>query len=117
MENIIWKYGVSFHCYADDTQLYISSLPDKTYQFTKLMECIFDIKNWMTSNFLLLNFFRNTATFLAQNTSACNNLEYYLTLDSCSAKYSPSVRNLCVLLIAIFPLKATFVTFVKKKST
>ncbi len=46
---------VSFHCYADDTQLYISSRPGETHQIEKLMECTVDIKNWMTSNFLLLN--------------------------------------------------------------
>ncbi|CAM4649934.1 hypothetical protein PO909_011317 [Leuciscus waleckii] len=34
------KQGVSFHCYANDTQLYISSRPDETYQFTKLTELI-----------------------------------------------------------------------------
>ncbi len=53
--NIIRKHGVSFHCYADDTQLYISSRPGETHQIEKLMECIVDIKNWMTNNFLLLN--------------------------------------------------------------
>ncbi len=53
--DIIRKHSVSFHCYADDTQLYISPRPDETYQFAKLTECIVDIKNWMTSNFLLLN--------------------------------------------------------------
>ncbi len=53
--NIIRKHGVSFHCYADDTQLYISSRPGETHQIEKLMECIVDIKNWMTCNFLLLN--------------------------------------------------------------
>ncbi len=36
--NIIRKHGVSFHCYADDTQLYISLRPDETYQFAKLTE-------------------------------------------------------------------------------
>ncbi len=42
--NIIRKHGVSFHCYADDTQLYISSRPGETHQIEKLMECIVDIK-------------------------------------------------------------------------
>ncbi len=53
--NIIRKHGVSFHCYTDDTQLYISSRPGETNQIEKLTECIVDIKNWMTNNFLLLN--------------------------------------------------------------
>ncbi len=29
--NIIRKYGVSFHCYADNTQLYNSWRPDEKY--------------------------------------------------------------------------------------
>ncbi len=57
--NIIRKHGFSFHYYADDTQLYISSRPGETHQIEKLMECIVDIKNWMTSNFLLLNSEKN----------------------------------------------------------
>ncbi len=38
--NIIRKHAVSCHCYADDTQLYISSRPGETHQIEKLMECI-----------------------------------------------------------------------------
>ena len=52
--DIIRKHGISFHCYADDTQLSISSKPNETYQFTKLTECTADITNWMTRNFLLI---------------------------------------------------------------
>ncbi len=59
--NIIRIHGVSFHCYADDTQLMIlssddiSSRPGETHQIEKLMGCTVDIKKWMTSNFLPLN--------------------------------------------------------------
>ncbi len=42
--NIIRKHGVSFHCYADDTQLCISSRPGETHQIEKIMKCIIDIK-------------------------------------------------------------------------
>ncbi len=38
--NIIRKYGISFHCYADDTQQYISTKPDETSKLSKLSECI-----------------------------------------------------------------------------
>ncbi len=41
--NFITKYGISFHCYADDTQLYISTKPDETSKISKLMECVKNI--------------------------------------------------------------------------
>ncbi|KAL0147893.1 hypothetical protein M9458_056814 [Cirrhinus mrigala] len=44
--DIIRKYGVSFHCYADDTQLYISSRPGETYQFEKLTDCVVELKKF-----------------------------------------------------------------------
>ncbi len=53
--NIIRKYGISFHCYADDTQLYNSTRPDETSKLSKLTECVKNIKDWMTNNLLLLN--------------------------------------------------------------
>ncbi len=52
--NLIRKYGISFHCYTDDTQLYISKRPDETFKLSKLTECVKYIKDWMTNNFLLL---------------------------------------------------------------
>ncbi len=54
--NIIRKHGASFHCYADGTQLYISSRSGETHQIEKLMECKVDIKS---GNFLLLNSEKN----------------------------------------------------------
>ncbi len=94
--NIIRKHGVRFNCYADGTQLYISSWPDETHQSEKLMECIVDIKNWMTSNFLLLNSEKIEVLIIGPKTHTSNNLEHCLTLDGCSADSSSSVRNLAV---------------------
>ncbi len=53
--NMIRKYGISFHCYADDTQLYISTRPDETSKLSKLTECVKNVKYWMTNHFILLN--------------------------------------------------------------
>ncbi len=53
--NIIRKYGISFHYYVDDTLLYISTRPDETSKLFKLTECVKNVKDWMTNNFLLLN--------------------------------------------------------------
>ncbi|TWW81775.1 hypothetical protein D4764_01G0015900 [Takifugu flavidus] len=53
--NIIRQHGINFHCYADDTQLYLSMKPEGTEKLVKLQTCPKDIKSWMSSNFLLLN--------------------------------------------------------------
>ncbi len=71
--NFIRKHWVIFHCYADDTQLYISPRPGETHQIEKLMECIVDIKKWM-SNFLLLNSEKTEVLIIGPKTPTSNNL-------------------------------------------
>ncbi len=61
------------------------------------MECIFDIKNWMTNNFLLLNYEKTEVLIIEPKNHPSNNLEHCLTLDGCSLDCSSSVRNLGVL--------------------
>ncbi len=66
-------------------------------QIEKLTECIVDIKNWMTSNFLLLNSEKTEVLIIGPKNPTCNNLEHYLTLDGCSVNSFSSVRDLGVL--------------------
>uniref|UniRef100_A0AAR2IPE7 Reverse transcriptase domain-containing protein n=1 Tax=Pygocentrus nattereri TaxID=42514 RepID=A0AAR2IPE7_PYGNA len=52
---IIRRHGINFHCYADDTQLYISAKPNEDLCLNQITDCIREIRKWMTLNFLLLN--------------------------------------------------------------
>ena len=57
--DVIKVHLPTVHCYADDTQLYVSFSPNiSTGQFeavTAIQHCVDNIRNWMTSDKLLLN--------------------------------------------------------------
>ncbi len=84
-------------CYADDTRLYISLRPGETHQIEKIMECIVDIKNWMTSNFLLINSEKSEVLIIETKTPTYNKLDHCLPLDGCAVNSLSSVRNLRML--------------------
>ncbi len=53
--SIFNKYKVSFHCYADDTQIYVPFKQNDNQNLSALTACLSDIKAWMSLNFLNLN--------------------------------------------------------------
>ena len=58
VRDIILKYNLNYHVYADDTQLYItfkSSQEPADSCITTLEKCIQEICSWMRQNFLKLN--------------------------------------------------------------
>lgn len=53
---IIRKYGVSFHFYADNSQIYLKPLKiNDSYCAQHLFDCLQDIEAWMALNFLNLS--------------------------------------------------------------
>jgi len=53
--SIFKKYNLSFHCYADDVQIYLPLTSKSNDSVQTLLDCLNDVKSWMTSNFLNLN--------------------------------------------------------------
>ncbi len=95
--NTIRKYGICFHCYADDTQLYISTRPDETSKLSKLTTYGKNIKDWITNNFLLLNSDKREILLIGPRNSTQNLLDNNLQLDRCPVT-SSMVKNLGVVL-------------------
>lgn len=52
---ICHKHNVAYHCYADDTQLYLPLKCDEDSKPTSLLDCLEEVKVWISSNFLQLN--------------------------------------------------------------
>ncbi len=55
MGSIFRRFGVSYQCYDDDTQLYIPLKRDDNSALNQLTACLFALKTWLTNIFLHLN--------------------------------------------------------------
>uniref|UniRef100_A0A3P8PIB2 Pyrin domain-containing protein n=1 Tax=Astatotilapia calliptera TaxID=8154 RepID=A0A3P8PIB2_ASTCA len=95
--SIIRKHSIHLHCYADDTQLYLSMKSDNTHQLVKLQECLKDIKTWMAANFLLLNSDQTEVIVLGPENLRNMVSKQILTLDGITLASSNAVRNLGVI--------------------
>uniref|UniRef100_A0A8C6Q3C2 Reverse transcriptase domain-containing protein n=1 Tax=Nothobranchius furzeri TaxID=105023 RepID=A0A8C6Q3C2_NOTFU len=53
---IFRKFNINFHLYADDCQIYV---PLKAFtSIQPLLDCLSEVKDWLSANFLLLNDFK-----------------------------------------------------------
>lgn len=50
--SILRNHGISFHCSADDSQIYVLLNKKDTFSFGPMMSCGEEIKAWMAVNFL-----------------------------------------------------------------
>ena len=93
--DIARHHSISYHLYADDTQLYVSFDPKNALD--KLQRCIFDIRQWMTVNKLKLNDTK-TEFFIATSPHNYKKLpELQLTIGDLRINPSEIIKNLGVL--------------------
>ncbi len=105
---IIQAHGFSCHCYADDTQLYLSFQPDDPTVAAQISGCLADISVWMKEHHLQLNLVKTELLVFP----ATQTLQHDVTiqLGPSTITSSSSVRNLGV----IFDDQLTFKEHIAK---
>ncbi len=101
-------HGFSYHCSADDTQLYLSFRPDDPTVAAQISGCLADISAWMKEHHLQLNLAKTELLVFP----ATPTLQHDFTIQLGSSTITPSslVRNLGV----IFDEQLTFTDHIAK---
>jgi hypothetical protein len=115
--NIIRKYGLNLHIYADDTQLYASCCVQNAEELAttlqKLEHCIAEIKAWMVANKLQLNEDKTELIVLGSKIKLSQMGDISLNIGGQMIKPTKSVRNLGVIFDAEMDMKQHISTVCK----
>ncbi len=105
---IMQAHGFSYHCYADDTQLYLSFQPDDPTVAAQISGCLADISAWMKEHHLQLNLAKTELLVIPATPSLQH--DFSIQLGTSIITPSTSVRNLGV----IFDDQLTFKEHIAK---
>ena len=104
---ILRKHQVSYHIYADDTQLYLSFSPnDPNSALDKLESSIDEIRSWMVANKLKLNDDKSEFIILSSKYHRAVAQKLSLIIGDETLPASSSVRNLGVIMDSVFNMES-----------
>ncbi len=94
LHNLLSQHDISFHCYADDTQLWLPvNLDDPSeinQSISKLENALEDISTWLTHNKLKLNPTKTKAILFSPKSRKSQTPD--ITIDFCGTKIKPSIN-------------------------
>ena len=108
VRDIILKYNLNYHVYADDTQLYItfkSSQEPADSCITTLKKCIQEICSWMRRNFLKLNDEKTEFLLFGSRQQLSKVYLPFITIGDSQITPSSQARNLGVIFDSTMTLK------------
>ena len=93
--DIISNHNINYHSYADDTQLYISISPNDYNTVNSLLNCLVDVNNWLSHNFLKLNHDKTEVLVIGEKQTRGDLVAH---LESLSISCTNKAKNLGVIL-------------------
>ena len=119
VRDIILKYNLNYHVYADDTQVYItfkSSQEPADSCITTLEKCIQEIRSWMRQNFLKLNDEKTEFLLFGSRQQLSKVCLPFIKIGDSQITPSSQTRNLAVIFDSTMTLKPHISNIVRVSS-